>query len=70
MHGSGWTTPETFDDGAALYEGVCDRGLEGIVAKRLGSTYRPGKRTWIKIKNPAYWRRESEIASMQAVRRS
>src|SRR5207249_5624723 len=29
-------------------------GLEGVVAKRLDSRYRPGKRTrtWIKIKRP------------------
>jgi ATP-dependent DNA ligase len=29
-------------------------GLEGIVSKRLGSTYRSGRsRHWIKSKNPA-----------------
>jgi bifunctional non-homologous end joining protein LigD len=65
LHGPAWMTPDTFDDGAALYAGVCERVLEGIVAKPLRSTYRPGKRRWIKIKNPAYWRRESEFASMQ-----
>ena len=71
LHGPAWITPDTFDDGAALYAGVCERGLEGIVAKPLRSTYRPGKRRWIKIKNPAYWRRESERTAMNAaVRRS
>src|SRR3954452_15764826 len=59
LRGTAWMTPEAFDDGAALYSAVCDRGLEGIVAKQLGSSYRPAKRGWIKIKNPNYWRRES-----------
>lgn len=46
--------PEAFDLGldAAVAESR-RRGLEGVVAKRLSSTYRPGKRsgTWIKIKH-------------------
>ena len=71
LHGPAWMTPDTFDDGAALYASVCNRGLAGIVAKPLRSTYRPGKRRWIKIKNPAYWRRDSERSAMHAaVRRS
>ena len=39
-------------DCEAVYRTVCDRGLEGIVAKRLGSRYLPGKRSeaWIKMK--------------------
>ena len=69
LEGPAWMTPEAFDDGAALYAGVCDRGLEGIVAKQLRSTYRPGKRAWIKIKNPDYWRRDSEIRSMEIAAR-
>lgn len=38
--------------GKALYEAVCERGLEGIVAKRALSAYLPGKRSrdWLKIK--------------------
>ncbi len=38
--------------GRVLFEEVCRQGLEGLVAKRLASRYRPGKRTtaWIKIK--------------------
>ncbi len=38
--------------GQALFEEVCRQGLEGVVAKRLASRYRPGKRTtaWQKIK--------------------
>ena len=38
--------------GWVLFEEVCRQGLEGLVAKRLASRYRPGKRTtaWLKIK--------------------
>lgn len=43
---------EAFEDGSALLEAVRARGLEGIVAKRRGSRYQPGKRTrdWLKVK--------------------
>ncbi|HUR50386.1 MAG TPA: non-homologous end-joining DNA ligase [Acidimicrobiales bacterium] len=45
-----WDDPE---DGADLLEASRIQGLEGIVAKRLGSKYEPGKRarTWKKVKN-------------------
>ena len=38
-------------EGEALYAAVVDRGLEGIVAKRRGSLYRPGVRSpdWRKV---------------------
>ena len=38
-------------DGEALWAGVAEQGLEGMVAKRLDSTYRPGERSplWRKI---------------------
>ena len=38
-------------DGAALYAATAERGMEGIVAKRLESRYRPGERSsdWRKI---------------------
>jgi ATP-dependent DNA ligase len=44
---------------------VCDHGLEGIVAKKRNGIYRPGYRGWTKLKNPGYWRRESEIGLVQ-----
>ena len=56
-----WRTPDVFDDGQALFQAVCKRGLEGIVAKRLGGLNGPGCRGWVKVKNPDYWRRESEV---------
>jgi len=41
-------------DGAIIYKHACALGCEGIVSKRLGSPYRPGRADcWIKVKNPA-----------------
>jgi bifunctional non-homologous end joining protein LigD len=45
---------EHFDgDGAKIFKHVCKLGCEGIVSKRLGSTYRSGRtQHWLKVKNP------------------
>src|SRR4051794_39513736 len=43
----------TFEDGAALFAAVCERGLDGVVAKRDRDPYRPGERKWVKTKNRA-----------------
>jgi bifunctional non-homologous end joining protein LigD len=43
----------TVEDGDALYAAVCERGLEGVVAKRERDPYRPGERLWVKTKNRA-----------------
>lgn len=51
----------------ALFASVCELGLEGVVAKKHASRYRAGQRGWVKVKNPTYWRRESEV---EGVRRS
>ena len=60
-----WATSETFQDGQALYDAVCQQGLEGVVAKKHAQAYKSGQRAWVKIKNPNYWRRESEIEGVQ-----
>jgi bifunctional non-homologous end joining protein LigD len=60
-----WTTPEAFDDGEALLAAVCERGLEGVVAKRTDERYWPGARRWIKWKDPDYWRRDLEIEGLR-----
>jgi bifunctional non-homologous end joining protein LigD len=40
-------------DGDILFAHACKLGCEGIVSKRLGSTYRSGRSPhWLKIKNP------------------
>jgi len=43
---------EGFDDGDALFEVARSQSLEGIVAKRVDSTYKSGRRTreWLKLK--------------------
>jgi bifunctional non-homologous end joining protein LigD len=56
LRGRSWHVPCGFDHGDALYKVVCERGLEGVVAKRLAEPYRPGERRWVKRKNPSYWR--------------
>jgi bifunctional non-homologous end joining protein LigD len=41
-------------NGIVVYEQACALGCEGIVSKRLGSPYRPGRSDcWLKIENPA-----------------
>jgi bifunctional non-homologous end joining protein LigD len=40
-------------DGAIVFREACRLGCEGIVSKRLGSSYRSGRTmNWIKVKNP------------------
>ncbi|MFL5870405.1 MAG: non-homologous end-joining DNA ligase [Solirubrobacterales bacterium] len=58
--GPSWQSPAyRSGDGAALFEAVRARGLEGVVAKRLASVYRAGRRTpdWVKVQN----RRRQEL---------
>ncbi|MGH8985575.1 MAG: non-homologous end-joining DNA ligase, partial [Acidimicrobiia bacterium] len=76
-----WQTPAYHrGEGGALLEASVRQGLEGIVAKRLASAYRPGKRSreWLKIKNvrsqevviggwlPGKGRREGELGALLA----
>lgn len=48
----GWTVSPAFDDGPATEAAARAHGLEGVVAKRLGSRYRPGSRgpDWVKVR--------------------
>jgi bifunctional non-homologous end joining protein LigD len=51
--GPSWQTPRNhLGDGEALLNLVRQRRLEGVVAKRLQSPYRPGRRSteWVKVK--------------------
>lgn len=45
-------TPSTPDDGDAVLAEAREKGWEGIIAKKLGSTYQPGVRSrdWLKLK--------------------
>jgi bifunctional non-homologous end joining protein LigD len=52
--GPNWLVPShRVAGGAELFAVTGERGLEGIMAKRLGSTYQPGKRSpnWRKVKH-------------------
>ena len=52
--GDSWVVPaHRVGDGEALLTATDEQGLEGVMAKRLGSAYVPGKRSpnWRKIKN-------------------
>ena len=54
LGGPNWCTPEThIREGAALFAATKRMGLEGVVAKRLDSQYRPGVRStaWTKTKH-------------------
>ena len=40
-------------DGETVFQHACKLGCEGIVSKRLGSTYSSGRsKYWLKVKNP------------------
>ena len=51
LAGASWQTPPSYDDGAMLLEATRQQGLEGVVSKKLGSRYQPGRRTtdWLKF---------------------
>jgi bifunctional non-homologous end joining protein LigD len=79
LEGEAWQTPAYHrGEGAALQEASRKQDLEGIIAKRLDSPYRPGKRSreWLKVKNhreqevviggwlPGKGRREGELGAL------
>jgi bifunctional non-homologous end joining protein LigD len=54
LSGDHWQTPPSLPGpGSEVLDAAGTNRLEGVVAKRLGSTYQPGRRSadWIKIKN-------------------
>lgn len=54
LRGPSWQTPPYFrGDGPDILAASLSNGLEGVLAKRLDSTYHPGQRSpyWLKIKN-------------------
>ena len=53
LGGSCWaTTPSFPGEGEALFEAARQRGMEGVIAKRVDSPYVPGARSraWLKVK--------------------
>ena len=58
--GPAWAVmPSCLDDPAEVFVACVQIGLEGIVAKRCTSRYRPGVRSadWVKAKSPT-WRED------------
>jgi bifunctional non-homologous end joining protein LigD len=56
FEGPAWRAPSAhFGEGQPFYDAIRAQGLEGVVAKRLGRPYRPGRRTdeWLKLRNRA-----------------
>jgi bifunctional non-homologous end joining protein LigD len=54
LEGPAWRAPAYHrGEGSALLAATRELGIEGVVAKRLDSTYEPGRRNsaWLKIKN-------------------
>ena len=47
--------------GIELFQAVCQKDLEGIVAKAAQGLYQPEKTTWAKIKNPNYSQARAQI---------
>jgi bifunctional non-homologous end joining protein LigD len=79
LEGPSWQTPSHHrGEGEALLDLTEERGLEGLVAKRLDSRYLPGRRSraWLKVKNirsqelviggwlPGQGRREATIGAL------
>jgi hypothetical protein len=56
----------------ALFEAACAHELEGVVAKRRNSAYRPGERGWVKTKKRSYgrWAMDQESATKKRRTRS
>src|SRR5262249_43571056 len=46
------------EKGRALFDAICAKDLEGIVAKPKRSAYDPTRTKWFKVKNPNYSQRE------------
>jgi bifunctional non-homologous end joining protein LigD len=54
LDGPSWTTPAAHvGAGREMLEFTKQRGLEGVIGKRLSSPYEPGRRSgaWVKVKN-------------------
>lgn len=54
LAGRSWQTPPSFDGpGAAVLAASRENGLEGVIAKKRSSPYRPGRRSpdWVKVKH-------------------
>ena len=56
-------------NGVGLFEEICARDLEGIIAKRKRGVYTDDGKDWLKIKNPKYSRAEGRHEVLQHKRK-
>jgi ATP-dependent DNA ligase len=54
--------------GEALFEEICHRDLEGVVAKCKRGAYRDDGKDWLKIKNPNYSQAEGRHEMLRGKR--
>jgi bifunctional non-homologous end joining protein LigD len=66
LEGDAWSATPSHTDGEALWQKVCQLGLEGAVAKKRSGHYLPGRRGWIKTKNRDYWRYPLELEAARS----
>jgi bifunctional non-homologous end joining protein LigD len=52
LTGRHWQVPPVYPDGEELFRATLEQGLEGVVSKRLGSAYVPGRRSSEWLKSP------------------
>jgi ATP-dependent DNA ligase len=45
---------EHVTSGTDLFRIICERDMEGVVAKQVSARYTPEATTWVKIKDRAY----------------
>ena len=45
---------QRFASGTDLFRVICERDMEGVVAKQVSAKYTPEATTWVKIKNRQY----------------
>lgn len=58
LAGPRWSTTPVYEDGLALLEAAELTGVEGVVAKAIGSSWGPsGRRQWVKLKTRT-WKHE------------
>jgi ATP-dependent DNA ligase len=48
------TTRDHVASGTELFQVICERDMEGVVAKQATAKYTPDATTWVKIKNRQY----------------
>jgi bifunctional non-homologous end joining protein LigD len=69
LTGPAWCTVPSWGASANVYAVCAEHGLEGVVAKRLESPYRPGERSrdWVKLKTTEWRDQHAALRAPAAV---